>query len=72
MVAGQPLADGALAIFDGLHDLDLLLSSLFHVSDHLTVFRTEAVVFVAQGQFIVKPPWLNLRLCQSNFYLLTI
>ena len=45
-VAGQLLADDALAESNGLRDLDLPLSGLFHVGDHFTVFRTEAVVFV--------------------------
>ena len=54
-VAGQLLADGALAATDGLSDLVLGLSGLLHVADHFTVFRTEAVVFVAHSQFVVKP-----------------
>jgi hypothetical protein len=71
-VAGQFLADDALAESDGLRDLDLLLSGLFHIGDYFTVFRTEAVVFITHSQFVVKPAWMNLRLCLSNFYSLTI
>ena len=55
VVAGQFLADGALAESDGLRNLVLGLSGLIHVGDHFTVFRTEAVVFVAHSQFVVKP-----------------
>jgi hypothetical protein len=36
-------------------DLDLLLSGLFHVGDHFTLFRTEVVVFVTHSQLIIKP-----------------
>ena len=54
-IAGQLFADGALAAPDGLSDLVLGLSGLLHVGDHFTVFRTEAVVFVAHSQFLVKP-----------------
>ncbi len=72
LVARQFFADDTLAESDGLRDLDLLLSGLFHVGDHFTVFRTEAVVFVTHSQFVVNPDWMNPRLCQSNFYSLTI
>ena len=67
VVARQLLADGALAEPEGLRDLALGLSGLLHVGDHFTVFRTEAVVFV-RSQFVVKPDWMNPRLCQPNFY----
>jgi hypothetical protein len=40
----------------------LRLSSLLHIGDHFTVFRTEAVVFVTHSQFVVKPGWTNPRL----------
>jgi hypothetical protein len=30
------------------------------------------VVFVTHSQFVVNPDWMNPRLCQSNFYSLTI
>ena len=62
MVAGQLLADGALAESDGLRDLVLRLSGLLYIGDHITVFRTEAVVFVIHSQFVVKPGWTNPRL----------
>ena len=62
VVGGQVLADGALAEPDGLRDLALHLSGLLHVGDHLTAFRTEAVVFVTHSQFVVKPDWMNPRL----------
>ena len=54
LVVGKLLADGALAEPDGLRDLALRLSGLLHVGEHFTVFRTEAVVFVAHSQFFVK------------------
>ena len=60
-VAGQLLADGALVEPEGLRYLELGLSSLLHVDDHFTVFRTEAEVFV-HSQFVVKPDWTNPRL----------
>ena len=72
VVPGQLLADGALAEPDGLRDLALRLSGLLHVGDHLTDFRTEAVVFVTHSQFVVKPDWMNPRLWQANVYSLTI
>ena len=53
-------------------DPSLCLSGLLHVDNHLTVFRTEAVVFVTHGQFVVKPDWMNPRLWQANIYSLTI
>jgi hypothetical protein len=72
VVAGQFLADGTLVESNGLRDLVLRLSSLLHIGDHFTAFRTEAVVFVTHSQFVVKPVWTNPRLCLSNFYSLTI
>ena len=62
VVPRQLLADGALAEPDGLRDLALRLSGLLHVGDHLTAFRTEAVVFVTHSQFVVRPDWMNPRL----------
>ena len=53
-------------------DPSLCLSGLLHVDNHLTVFRTEAMVFVTHGQFVVKPDWMNPRLWQANIYSLTI
>ena len=62
VVAGQLLADGALAEPDGLRDLGMRLSGLLHVGDHLTAFRTEASVFDNHSQFVVKSDWMNPRL----------
>ena len=71
VVAGQLLADSALAEPDRFRDLALRLSGLLHVGDPFTVFRTEAVVFVTHSQFVVKPGWVNPRLWQPNVYSLT-
>ncbi len=49
LVAGKLFANGALAATNGLSDLVLGLSSLLHVGDYFTVFRTEAVVFVVHS-----------------------
>ncbi len=49
------VADSALAESDGLRDLVLGLSGLFHVRNYFTVFRTEAGVFVINNQFVAKP-----------------
>ena len=72
MVAGQFLADSALAEPDGLRNLALGPSCLIHIGDHFAIFGTEAAVLVTHSQFVVKPDWMNPRLCLSNFYLLTI
>ena len=72
MVAGQFLADSALAEPDGLRDLALGPSYSIHIGDHFAIFGTEAAVWVTHSQFVVKLDWMNFRLCLPNFYLLII
>ena len=53
LIPGEFLADGALAAADGPGDLSLGFSCLPHVGNHVTFFRTEAVVFVVHSQFVL-------------------
>ena len=49
MVAGQFLADSALAELDGLRNLALGPSCLIHIGDHFAIFGTEAAVLVTHS-----------------------
>ncbi len=51
-----------------MRDLNLCLATLFHVGNYLTDFCAEAVVLLIHRQFVVKPDWMDHRLCPSNTY----